>query len=1105
MLSPDEARTASQALIARLGAARPLLDRLGARLGAARERLDRARLDGGRFLLHACRTVAFRLRAGGEAWRARAFVPHAAGDRLRPWLRSAFVASVLWALALHEIRTSTIQASLLSMWAERLSWSVEHGPSKRIVFPKAGPFDEQRGYTELPRFARLLDRHGFRLVEQARFSRPLAFLAQWNVTPPYDEAAAVGLVVRGADGSTLYDSSPVQWQFSGYDDIPPLVVRTLVFMENRELQAFAGPRANPTVDWGRFGKAMVLYVGEKLGLPWRIEGGSTLAVQLEKYRHAEDGRTYSAPDKLRQILAASLKAYRNGPDTRAERRRIILDYVNSMPLAAAPGVGEVQGLGSGLHAWFGVDPRASMTVLATPGVTDRKARAYKRALALLYSVRAPTEYLLRDRAGLERHVDQYTRLLEAVGVLDRDLAERVRGAELRFTLTPSDPGRRSAPVDPKAPNLVRNELRELLGVRDNYELDRLHLTVESTLDAGLQAEVARTLRRLRDPEFVEKNGLHAERLLAEGDPARVVYSLLLLESTPAGNLVRVQTDNLRGAFDLNRGMKIELGSTAKVRTLAHYLELVAALHGQLAPLAPDSLAAEAVRARDEITRWAAQTMHAEPGMTIDTLLARALDRTYPAHPWEEFYTSGGVHTFQNFDDADDRRILTVREATERSTNLVYIRLMRDLVRYHEARLAYDVDAVLADVSHPQRRPMLEEAAAEETRQILARAYRDFRGLPPHGIYEQLFGTDEAGLRRNLALLFFAGHPRASEAALGAWLSHEMGDDSPEMVREIHQEYSNPRFGLLDYAYLLDRHPLRVWCAAELLRDSTLNLRQILARSRRAREASVRWLLDDRHKKAQDLRLRASIEREAFERMTPYWRRLGFPFQQLVPSLATAIGSSSDRPAALADLMGILVNDGVRRDELVVQRLSFGPETPYHSVFAADPPGKTRVMAAPVARALRQVLARVVEAGTARRIQGAFLAPDSTPLPIGGKTGSGDNRLDSFDRRGRTIASRPVSRTATFVFYIGRRHFGVITASVLGRRADEYSFTSSLPLAVLRLLAPAIQRSITPGFPGQDEGLVTRSRSAPAEGERAVQRMLARPPRVTSSERITEPI
>jgi hypothetical protein len=114
-----------------------------------------------------------------------------------------------------------------------------------------------------------------------------------------------------------------------------------------------------------------------------------------------------------------------------------------------------------------------------------------------------------------------------------------------------------------------------------------------------------------------------------------------------------------------------------------------------------------------------------------------------------------------------------------------------------------------------------------------------------------------------------------------------------------------------------------------------------------------------------------------------------------------------------------------------------------------------VLSSAVARALRGVLAGVVDHGTARSVRGVFLAPGGTPLAIGGKTGSGDNRIDRFARGGRLISSRPASRTAAFAFYLGDRYFGVITASVLGARAGEYGFTSALPLAVLRLLAPAI--------------------------------------------------
>jgi hypothetical protein len=43
--------------------------------------------------------------------------------------------------------------------------------------------------------------------------------------------------------------------------------------------------------------------------------------------------------------------------------------------------------------------------------------------------------------------------------------------------------------------------------------------------------------------------------------------------------------------------------------------------------------------------------------------------------------------------------------------------------------------------------------------------------------------------------------------------------------------------------------------------------------------------------------------------------------------------------------------------------------------------------------------------------------------------------------------------------IGDRYFGVITASVEGPVAADYRFTSELPLAVLRLLAPLIEQRL----------------------------------------------
>ena len=57
------------------------------------------------------------------------------------------------------------------------------------------------------------------------------------------------------------------------------------------------------------------------------------------------------------MISASLRAYQGGAQTRAARRQILVDYLDSLPLAAAPGHGEVHGMGDGLRVWYGLDFR----------------------------------------------------------------------------------------------------------------------------------------------------------------------------------------------------------------------------------------------------------------------------------------------------------------------------------------------------------------------------------------------------------------------------------------------------------------------------------------------------------------------------------------------------------------------------------------------------------------------------------------------------------------------------------------------------------------------------------------------------------------------------
>jgi membrane peptidoglycan carboxypeptidase len=159
-------------------------------------------------------------------------------------------------------------------------------------------------------------------------------------------------------------------------------------------------------------------------------------------------------------------------------------------------------------------------------------------------------------------------------------------------------------VSRKAANISRTGVGGMLKMPRLYDVDRLDLAAQASLDVALQQAVTSALRELRAPDKARAAGLIQPKLLEKGDPAQVIYSFTLLERTPDGNRVRVQTDNFDQPFDINEGTKLDLGSTAKLRTLVNYLEIVAGLHAQYAPLDKKALAQVPVPRQDAIMRWA---------------------------------------------------------------------------------------------------------------------------------------------------------------------------------------------------------------------------------------------------------------------------------------------------------------------------------------------------------------------------------------------------------------------------------------------------------------------------------------------------------------------
>lgn len=886
---------------------------------------------------------------------------------------------------------------------------------------------------------------------------------------PYTEKIQAGLSITDCRAAPLYQFKYPQQLYSNFAAIPPVMVRSLLFIENRELLDPDQPLANPAVDWPRFAKAAWSQVAKLLHLPGQTAGGSTLATQLEKYRHSPDGLTVSGAEKIRQMISASVRAYQGGQQTLEARRRIIRDYLNSVPLSAVPGHGEVHGMAEGLRVWYGADFTQVNEQLAStasdPQSLAQRGLALRQVLSLMIAQRRPSHYLSKGRRELAELTDSHIRLLTQNGVIDTPLSEAALASKATFRDWVQQPTIQPIETN-KGISVARSRLAGLLN-RPLYDLDRLDLSATSTLQSDLQRQATEYLKHLADPVFAAEIGLLGERLLTPTSTTQVRYSFTLLELTPDGSRVRVQTDSTDQPFDINEGSKLELGSTAKLRVLTTYLQIIAELYEQYGAETPAVLKKVEIAEQDRLSRWAVDYLIQNSDRSLPKMLEAALDRKYSASPGESFFTGGGLHTFHNFRKEDNGRIPTLRDALRESINLPFIRLMRDLVRYSTYAGPSNSANLLKDDGDPRRQEYLAKFADREGTSFLLRFWKKYRNKDTQARLDTFLDSMHPTPIR-LAAVHRYLLPEASQESFNSFVrSHLKGAKlteklTDERLDKLYYSYGPGSYDLPDQGYIAKVHPLDLWLLGYLLNHPDAKFSEIVKASEFERQEVYSWLFKSRHKSARDSRIRTMLEIEAFLDIHQRWQKVGYPFDHLVPSLATAIGSSGDRPAALAELVGTILNDGVRMPTLRIDSLHFAADTPYETKLVNDPAEGKRVMPSEVATALRGALSQVVDAGTAKRLSGSFKLADGTPLAMGGKTGTGDNRIEAIGSGGRILSSKSINRTATFVFYIGEHHFGTLTAYVPGVSAQAFKFTSALPVQVLKGMAPILTPYLQPG-------------------------------------------
>jgi membrane peptidoglycan carboxypeptidase len=959
-------------------------------------------------------------------------------------------------LVRNELKTSEFQAKYFHAFSKKITSEVKPGTGDPYPAPQ-GPYDKRLGYTDLPLYQERLLQKGYSQQTHSEISKEGHQLITYGLTFPYRGKTRTGLSIKGQHHTPLYAFNEPRWIFPDFESISSLIVNTLLFIEDRSLLDKKYPNKNPAVEWDRFFKALSDLIIDKLISNRKVPGGSTLATQIEKYQHSPGGRTSTPGDKIRQMISASLKAYYESENTEKYRKNIALDYINSVPLAAMPGHGEIQGLSDGLWAYFGENPEKINTLLSQPSHTlnhdeiKAQGKAFKQILSLFLAHRRPSDYLDDNPQQLYLQVDKYLPLLFREGIISYPL--------YKAALAEKVPYRRNLPLSPKTsfasrkgPTVVRTHLLNTLKVPSLYELDRLDLQVQSSINVKVQEEVTNFFLQLQDKDGVKKMNLDGFRLLSTtGNPDKVIYSMTLFEQEGGINKLRVQTDTLDQPFNINEGVKLDLGSTAKFRTIVTYLEVIEEIYLRFSGTPKNELSQHLKKAEDPLSKWVLEKMIHDSSLSVTSILEQAMQRTYSANPGERFFTAGGMHTFENFNKDDNNKTVTIGHALRHSINLPFIRLMRDLVRYFSFHTPGSSARTLKGMSDETRIEYLERFADKEGKIFLSRFYEKYRGKDPQEIISILMDSVKRKPSRFASIYWFL-FPETNLQDFTVFMKRYVDPDSisEKELQKYYDWYSIRAKTLGDKGYLAKMHPLELWTAAYLFQHPGGNLSDIFLNSKNERIEVYDWLMRTSRRHAQDSRIKIILEVEAFTEIHQRWKRMGYPLPSLVPSYATALGTSADRPDALAELMGILLNNGVRYPKTSIETLVFGKDTPYESSYEFSPEKEVRVLSEEVARVARDGLFDIASHGTAIRLKDGITIGDRV-LPVGGKTGTGDHRYVVY--RGGVKEKRVVNRTATFMFILGDKYFGVVSAFVPGSEASQFKFTSALPVQILKLLSP----------------------------------------------------
>ncbi len=339
----------------------------------------------------------------------------------------------------------------------------------------------------------------------------------------------------------------------------------------------------------------------------------------------------------------------------------------------------------------------------------------------------------------------------------------------------------------------------------------------------------------------------------------------------------MQTDSTDQPFDINEGSKLELGSTAKMRVLTTYLQIISELHDKYGAMSVPELKKVEVPDQDRLSQWVIDYLIQNKDHDLSKMLGAALDRKYSASPGEAFFTGGGLHVFHNFRKEDNGRMPTLRDALRESINLPFIRLMRDVVRYVTYSGPNSSAELLKDDRDPRRQEYLASFADREGTSFLLKFWKKYKNKDTQARLDTFLDS-----MRPTPIRMAAVHryllPNASQEDFnsfvrahlkGAKLTEKLTDD--RLIR-LYDAYGPGTYDLPDQGFIAKVHPLDLWLMGYLLHNPDATFSQVVKASQFERQEVYSWLFKSKHKGARDSRIRTMLEIEAFLEIHQRWQK-----------------------------------------------------------------------------------------------------------------------------------------------------------------------------------------------------------------------------------------